>query len=324
MQNSEIVSDDAECLTHKATFSSGLIDKIKNMKEVTTIRCGTRMSHVKRRLRPLILAVLCPMMAYADGDVAVKATVREGTTVRESAQFHLSKTPRFSFDSDGKVVMKLGDNDTNVAELPMKNGAELHVTMQDYDESQNKLTATVSSAGYSTLYSAFQLTVPSDVEVYAPEYDAEKNVLKMNSDTKVAEGTVLPASTGIVLKNQGTYDFTYSDAEAAEVNSALTGSVVSAPVTDFYGTIYSLAKENGTVAFYKYAPQMTVAGKAFLVLPNGQQAKQVTFAFDDTATNIDVTPSAEPANTPAYNLAGQQVGNSYRGIIIQNGKKIRR
>lgn len=294
------------------------------MKEVTTIRCGTRMSHVKRRLRPLLLAVLCPLMAYADGDVGVKATVREGTTVRESAQFHLSKTPRISFDSDGKVVMKLGDNDTNVAELPMKNGAELHVTMQDYDESQNKINATVSAADYSTLYSAFQLTVPSGVEVYAPEYDAEKNVLKMNSDTKVAEGTVLPAGTGIVLKNQGEYEFTYSDATPAQVNSALTGSVVSAPVTDFDGTIYSLAKENGAVAFYKYAQPMTVAGKAFLVLPNGQQAKQVIFAFDDTVTKIDIVPSTEHANTPIYNIAGQHVGNNYRGIIIKNGKKIRR
>lgn len=282
------------------------------------------MSRMKRRLRPLLFAVLCPMMAYADGDVGVKAMVREGTTVRESAQFRLSKTPRISFDSDGKVVMKLGDSNTNVAELPMKNGAELHVTMQDYDESQNKLTATVSSAGYSTLYSAFQLTVPSGVEVYAPEYDAEKNVLKMNNDAKVAEGTVLPAGTGIVLKNQGGYDFTYSDAEPTQVYSALSGSVASAPVTDFDGTLYSLAKENGTVAFYKYAQPMTVAGKAFLVLPNGQQAKQVAFMFDNITTNVDFVPSAEPANTPVYNLAGQQVSGSYRGIIIQNGKKIRR
>lgn len=295
-------------------------------KEEIAIRCGTTMSHVKRRLRPFLLAALCPMMAYADGegDVGVKATVREGTTVRESAQFLLSKTPRISFDSDGKVVMKLGNSDTNVAELPMKNGAELRITMQNYDESQNNLTATVSSAGYSTLYSAFQLTVPSDVEVYAPEYDAETNVLKMNNDTKVAEGTVLPAGTGIVLKKQGEYDFTYSDAEPTYVNSALTGSVVSAPVTDFDGSIYFLAEENGTVAFYKYDQPMTVAGRAFLVLPDTQQAEQVALVSDDIATSIDVTLSAGPANTSAYNLAGQQVGNNYRGIIIQNGKKIKR
>lgn len=282
------------------------------------------MTQAKRRLRPLLLAVLCPMMAYADDDVGVKATVREGTTVRESAQFRLSKSPRISFDSDGKVVIKLGDSNTNVAELPMKNGAELHITMQSYDESQNKLAATVSAANYSTLYSAFQLTVPSGVEVYAPEYDAEKNVLKINNETKIDAGTVLPAGTGIVLKNQGNYEFEYSDDTPTDIRSALTGSVVSAPVDDFNGTIYSLAKENEVVAFYHYVEPMTVAGKAFLVLTNSQQAKKVTFAFDDTSTNIDVAPNAEPINGPAYNLVGQQVGNNYRGIIIQNGKKIKR
>lgn len=286
-------------------------------------RCGTRMSHVKRRLRPLMLAVLCPLMAYADGDVGVKATVREGTTVRESAQFQLSKTPRISFDSDGKVVMKLGDNNTNVAELPIKNGAELHVTMQDYDESQNKLNATVSAAGYSTLYSAFQLTVPSDVEVYAPEYDAEKNELKMYGDARLAEGTILPPATGVVLKNQGEYEFYYSDAEPADVSSSLTGSVVSAPITDFDVTVYSLSKEGNTVAFSKYEQPTTVAGKAYLAL-NDSTIGQVTLMFDDIATNISESLSCVTGNTPSYNLAGQQVGGSYHGIIIQNGKKISR
>lgn len=293
--------------------------------EVTTIRL---LKHVKRRLRPLLLALLCPLMAYADGEVGVKATVREGTTVKEKAVFKLSKTPRISFDSEGKLVMKLGDSNANVAELPLTNGAEMRITMEDYDESENKQSVTVSAANYSTLYSAFQMTVPAGVEVYVPEYDAENRVLKMNSDTRVATGTVLPAGTGIVLKNQGSYDFEYSDEEPAAITSALTGSVVSAPVTDFDGVIYSLAKEDGVVAFYRYAQPMTVGGKAFLVLPDTQQGKQITFAFDDIQTSIDETLSngtpASNTHAPAYNLAGQQVGSGYRGIIIQNGKKIRR
>lgn len=281
------------------------------------------MTHVKRRLRPLLLAVLCPMMAYADGDVGVKVTVREGTTVRESAQFRLSKTPRISFDSDGKIVMKLGDSNTNVAEMPMKNGAELHVTMQDYDESQNKLAVSVPADDYGTLYSAFQLTLPSGVEVYAPLYDAEKNILKMYGDARLVEGTVLPAATGIVLKNQGTYEFEYSDSEPSNVSSSLTGSVVSALITDFDGTIYSLAKDGKTVAFSKYEQPTTVAGKAYLVL-NNSTTDQVTLMFEDITTNISESLSGVTGNTPSYNLAGQQVGGSYHGIIIQNGKKISR
>lgn len=38
-------------------------------------------------------------------------------------------------------------------------------------------------------------------------------------------------------------------------------------------------------------------------------------------TNIDVV-KAETANAPVYNLAGQQVDGSYKGIVIKNGKKV--
>lgn len=284
---------------------------------------GTRILCIRQRLRPLLLALLCPLMAHADGDVGVKAEVREGSTVKEAAMFQVSKNPTFKV-VDGKLVMTVGDNDANVAELPLKNGAEMHVTVAAYDESQNKKAVAVSSAGYSTLYSAFQVTVPSGVEVYAPAYDAERNVLKMNSETLVAEGTVLPAGTGVVLKNQGIYDFAYSDAEPTAVTSALTGSVVAAPVTDYDGTIYSLAKEDNVVAFYRYTPSATVGGKAFLVLNKSLQTKRVTFAFDEI-TNIDNNERGQNVvDGPIYNLSGQKVGGSYRGIVIQNGQKIRR
>ena len=38
--------------------------------------------------------------------------------------------------------------------------------------------------------------------------------------------------------------------------------------------------------------------------------------------NIDA--AAAPSAAPAYNLRGQQVDSSYKGIIIRNGKKILR
>ncbi|EKC50975.1 hypothetical protein LEA_17634 [human gut metagenome] len=35
--------------------------------------------------------------------------------------------------------------------------------------------------------------------------------------------------------------------------------------------------------------------------------------------NTFVAPAAK--NAPVYNLAGQQVGASYKGVVIKNGKK---
>ena len=42
------------------------------------------------------------------------------------------------------------------------------------------------------------------------------------------------------------------------------------------------------------------------------------------ATGISLTPNPSPigeGNTPMYNLSGQRVGASYKGIILQNGRK---
>ena len=39
-------------------------------------------------------------------------------------------------------------------------------------------------------------------------------------------------------------------------------------------------------------------------------------------TNINITTAEVDANAPSYNLAGQKVDNSYKGLIIKNGKKV--
>ena len=42
----------------------------------------------------------------------------------------------------------------------------------------------------------------------------------------------------------------------------------------------------------------------------------------DLSTNINIATADANANAPAYNLAGQKVDNSYKGLIIKNGRKI--
>lgn len=289
------------------------------MKKFTTIIRTPRAIRACRGLLPLFLAMLCPMMSYADNEKGIKVQVSEGSDVKETAMFRLSKSPRFCFDN-GKVIMRLGDGDANVAELPLKNGAKMHVSMEDYTEEQNKLTVTVPAMGYSTLYSAFQLTVPAGVDVFTPMYRQQLDVLAF--DSKWGEGTVLPAGTGVILKNEGTYEFRYSDAQPqADVISPFIGSAVSAPVSDFGGTIYSLGMEDGLVGFYKYTAETTVGGTAFLLLPADSQVEFVDFMFSNNIVGINDVQSTEPASTPEYNLSGQKIGSSYRGIIIRNGKK---
>jgi len=50
----------------------------------------------------------------------------------------------------------------------------------------------------------------------------------------------------------------------------------------------------------------------------------VEFVGASEATGISLTPNPSPigeGNTPMYNLSGQRVGASYKGIILQNGRK---
>lgn len=66
------------------------------------------------------------------------------------------------------------------------------------------------------------------------------------------------------------------------------------------------------------------ANKPFLVLPQGSKAKVYVMFGDGEATSInslfDATTTM-PADAPRYNLAGQRVNSSYKGVVIVNGHK---
>ena len=266
-----------------------------------------------------VLSLLCIGTANAQTDVIKASVVQDGTTL-ETAQFDASETHSFSFVG-GNLVMTLGDGTAHIAEMPVKNNGTMSVEFGTSDDSNNKKSVAVTAAGYATFASVFQTVVPSGVNVYAAKYEDDK--LKLNSETQLAEGTVLPAGTGVILKGStGNYDFVYSAGEASTITANdLKGSVISVPVADLgSGTIYSLDKIGDVVAFYRYTPDYTIANKAFFVLPAG--AKIVGFDFDDEPTGIaEVAGSKEQVAGAIYNLAGVKVGAGYKGIVIKNGKK---
>lgn len=46
------------------------------------------------------------------------------------------------------------------------------------------------------------------------------------------------------------------------------------------------------------------------------------YELDNTPSNInDITIDDADANAPVYNLAGQKVSESYKGVVIKAGKK---
>ena len=64
-------------------------------------------------------------------------------------------------------------------------------------------------------------------------------------------------------------------------------------------------------------------GKSYLVFQPSSQVGIYGFQFTATASGIESinATKADNPNAPIYNLAGQQVTKSYKGVVIQNGKK---
>ena len=91
---------------------------------------------------------------------------------------------------------------------------------------------------------------------------------------------------------------------------------------------YILSAKNGEVGFYWAADGggsfENAAHKAYLALTPDQAALAPAFYFNGTTGITSVTSELDD-NAPIYNLAGQRVTSSYKGVVIQNGvKKVRK
>ena len=87
---------------------------------------------------------------------------------------------------------------------------------------------------------------------------------------------------------------------------------------------YATATDSRTTAPMSYC--LTVLNTdTYELLPLMSDRVYVEFVGTSEATGISLTPNPSPigeGNTPMYNLSGQRVGASYKGIILQNGRKI--
>ena len=91
-----------------------------------------------------------------------------------------------------------------------------------------------------------------------------------------------------------------------------------------YVFAYTTSDYSGA-GFYKLGSATAIAeGKAYLsasAVPSGSGS--IKFRFDDdTATAIStIANDSSKLDGATYNLAGQRVDASYKGIVIRNGKK---
>jgi hypothetical protein len=78
----------------------------------------------------------------------------------------------------------------------------------------------------------------------------------------------------------------------------------------------------GNQPFWGYVTFAVEAGGTYLLFQDSSQIGFGGFAFTaGTSGVMGITASAADSNAPVYNLSGQKVSSSYKGMVIQNGKK---
>lgn len=199
-------------------------------------------------------------------------------------------TPTVEF-VNGKAVMTIGK--TKVASVSMNNGGAL-VVKSFYDESNkadsecNKISKSPSATKpYVTVYSPFQLVVPDECEVYAPEFNTTTQMLRLTNGNRIPAGEVVPAETPLVVKGTKTVEFKFSVNRATcAPKSDLSGTAlrINTP-TD--GTVFTFGRDKNDLSHYglfRYVAATLPPGVAYLKTANASSARYIDMSFEDEET----------------------------------------
>lgn len=181
------------------------------------------------------------------------------------------------------------------------------------------ISATTNLASFSC---PANVTVPAGVAVYKAAVAG--NVVTL---TKVLDGEgVIPANTGVILYSdtEGEKTFTITTAAGSDGfdgNDLIATSVAANATIPADGTCYALMTSEQ--AFAKVAADTRLSSnKAYLKVAESAGARLRVVFMDDECTGIVSAETQEAgAQELLYNIAGQKVTASFKGVVIKNGKK---
>lgn len=172
------------------------------------------------------------------------------------------------------------------------------------------------AADYDVNYSALGLTT------YAITLDEANNKVSYNR----FEG-VVPAGKAVLVQGTASTPYELTPAEgAADATFSTDLKASDGTVTAADNKIYAFGTLNGKSGFKLVNNGIKIpAKKGYLQLTGTTAAKPTFFAFDGIGTGIShIEADAALENAAMYNLAGQRVDKSYKGVVIVNGKKMLR
>ena len=184
-------------------------------------------------------------------------------------------------------------------------------------------TLTIGECGLSTLYLAHNAIVPDDVTAYVCTEAAGNSLRAIALDSDV-----LKANVGyVIVGDEGDHVFSYTnEAYAGALADALLTlqgvtedtSVATAVKAGF--TPYVLSVVDDKKGFFRFEGATLEANRAFYQKETSANIQGFILDFGD-ADGIS-TMKTDASSNAAYDLQGRLVGETYRGITIQNGQKI--
>lgn len=237
-----------------------------------------------------------------------------------------------SIKFDG-VITGLNTNSKGTMNNGTWSGKSQSVTFTASNGRKDIKTITVKYAKLETL-----TTAASGFATYAADYDVNYSALGLTTyaitldeaNNKVSynrfEG-VVPAGKAVLVQGTASTPYALTPAEGAADETFTTDLKASdGTVTAADDKIYAFGTLNGKSGFKLVNNGIKIpAKKGYLQLTGTTAAKPTFFAFDGIGTGIShIEADAALENAAMYNLAGQRVDKSYKGVVIVNGKKMLR
>lgn len=222
---------------------------------------------------------------------------------------------------DGKAVMTIGGH--RVASLPMSDKGELVLAFETTlaDDAINRVVKSPSERlPYATVYSPFQLVVPSGCEVYAPTFDPGSMTLHAGDAQRLKDGDIVPPETPLLVHGTGELSFGFSaDTPTTTPVSALSGSSLKidrpADATIFTFGIGKSGTHQGEFGLFLYTSTSLGAGLCYLQTSNAAGAAYIGVELDSTTDGIG------SIETPATQRRVTKYIDHGRIVISKNGRK---
>ncbi len=181
------------------------------------------------------------------------------------------------------------------------------------------VTATVSDAGWATLYTPYALDFSGVTGLTAYTATLSESTVTLTAVKDV------PTNTGVVLKGaEGKYDVPVI-ASSETAKGYLQGSAEATAWDAFAGnTLYILTMNGENAQFNPVVSGEIEAGKAFLKVADDSEVQAFTVVFADETTGIETMRNVEneKMSNAVFDLSGRRVAKAQKGVYIVNGKKV--